>query len=201
MPQFVLTVTASDEYATETFDADGDLWSETDNTKTTVSRKTDDSERDSVMQMLGDSWQLDGGITLGDGYYVGDSVDGKGEGAYEDYTVVAGRVYKLSALHKVAHSSAYMTIEAYDQSNSVSINTTNVNDVRWITHEEQITAPAGCTTIRIKFLQKSDVQFSGPLFVDNVALNESAIVYDPDEYEREPLIVGSLLQTLSGRRI
>ncbi len=201
MGNFVLTSTAQDEYATETFDADGDLWSETDNTKTTASRKTTDSERDSVMQFLGDSWQLDGGQTLGDGNFLGDSDEGKGEGVYEDYTVTAGNIYAFSVLYKCDHGAAFMTIEVYDQTNVVLLNSTDVNDTNWNSHEERITAPVGCTTIRVKFLQKSTLAFSGPFYIDNVALNESAIIFDPEEYTRTPQVIGSFLQTLGGRRI
>lgn len=201
LANFVLAAVAADEYAIEAFDVNGDIWSETDNSKTAASRKTDDPERDSVMQILGDSWTLGDGKTLGDGYYLGDSDDGKGEGVYEDYTVTAGNVYAFSFLYKCGHSGAYMTIELYDQSNGLSINTTDVNDTSWTTYEERVTAPVGCTTIRVKLLQKSDDASSGPFLIDDVALNESAIIYDPEEYSRDPEIIGGFLQTLGGRRI
>ncbi len=177
------------------------MWSETDNSKTTASRYTGDGVRASVMQFIGNSWELGDGVTLGDGNYLGQSADGKGEGVYKDYTVTAGNLYTFSALHRVGHSDAYLTIQIYDQSNDESISSVNVNATSWTTRSERITAPFGCSTIRVKFLQKSDVAYTGPFFVDNVALNESGIVYDPDDYSYAPEVIGAYFQTLGGRRV
>lgn len=200
MANFILAITAHDNYAGETFDVDGDLWTATD-AAITVSRHTSDPVRSSVMKFVGDSWALGDGITLGDGYYLGDSEDGKGEGVYEDYTVTAGSLYAFSCLYKIGSAGAYLTIEIYDQTNEVSISSVDVTDTTWQSREEQITAPSGCTTIRVKFLQKSDLRRGGPFYIDNVRLDESALVYDPEEYSRTPIVVGDLLQTLGGRRV
>lgn len=199
MPNFVLTLSAPDSYDVETFDLDGDIWAETNATKTTASRYTSDTERGSVMSVQGDIWTLGDGITLGDAYQLGYSDEGAGEGAYDDYTVVAGEIYQFSCWYKCTNS-VELTMIIYDQSNGVAISTIQADDSAWTLYEERVTAPSGCTTIRIKFLQKTATKDSGPILIDNVALNESAISQDPDSYSRGPDAVASTHIALSGRR-
>jgi hypothetical protein len=55
--------------------------------------------------------------------------------------------------------------------------------------------------MRIEFVQKTGTYDSGPLLIDNIALNESGITIDPDEYSRTPSIVGHHQTALSGDNI
>jgi len=201
MPQFSLFVLAPEEYAEETFSVDADIWAETDDTKTTASRYTDEvSPRDSVMKFIGDSWTFGDGITFGDGYYFGDSDDGKGEGVYKDFTVSPGTLVVFSCLYKVVIAGT-LTITLYDQTNSADIITVDKTDSSLTIYDTRITAPAGCETLRVKFLQKSTIRRPGPFLLDNVNLNSSAIETDPDTYSRIPERVGSFHQTLGGRKV
>lgn len=196
---FVLTLTAPDEYGVEKFDTDVSIWPETDSSKTTTSRHTDDPTRDSVMKVQGKSWKLGGGKKLGDGMYLGDSPAGCSEGAYKDFAVAAGVRYAFSCLHKV--DTGTLTIDLYDQTNGTSISSVERSNTTWRGHETSIVAPAGCTVISVKFLQdESDVR-PGPLYIDNVSLNGNALLQDPDSYSRVPQRVGSFHQTLGGRRV
>lgn len=201
MPQFSLFVLAPEQYAEETFSVDADIWDETDDTKTVASRYTDEaSPRDSVMKIQGNSWTFGDGITFGDGYYFGDSDDGIGEGVYKDFTVIPGTLVVFSCLHKVL-TAGTLTITLYDQTNSANIITIDKTDASWTIYDIRITAPAGCETLRVKFLQKSTSRRPGPFLLDDVNLNSSAIETDPDTYSRIPERVGSFHQTLGGRKV
>lgn len=200
MADFTLTLIAPERYKVDTFETDPSIWSETDDAKTTASRNTSETfPRDSVMQILGHSWTLGDGITLGDGYYLGDSPDGAGEGAYKDFTVTAGVRYLLNGLYRMDNGA--VTIELYDQTNGASITSTAKTETSWSAVSLTAEAPAGCNTIRVKFLQKNDTIRSGPYLLDDVSLNGNILLYDPDTYRRIPERVGSFHQTLGGRRI
>jgi len=196
---FVLTLTAPQEYGVEAFDTDPSIWAETDSNKTETSRYTSDPDRDSVMKIQGVSWKLGDGCKLGDGYYLGDSPIGRGEGAYKDYNVAAGVRYAFACLHRMDRGT--LTIQLYDQTNGALLHSVNKTDTSWKSHEVSVVAPLECTTIRVKFLQKSDNVRPGPFYVDNVALNGNILLHDPDIYQRIPHRIGSFHQTLSGRRI
>ncbi len=201
MPYFSLFLIAPEAYGVHEFATDGSIWSETDDTKTTASRNTDEATpRASVMQFTGKSFTLGDGITLGDGYFFGDSDDGKGEGVYYDFTVVPGGLISFTCLFKVQYG-ATLTIIVYDQSNTATIETVDKTDSSWTSYTYIGTVPDGCTTIRIKFLQKSTSRRTGPYLIDNVAFNASAIASDPDRYQRIPEVIGSLKETLDGSRI
>jgi len=196
---FVLTLAAPKEHGLETFDTDASIWSATDTGKISISRYTGDSIRDSVMKIQGPSWTLGDGRTLGDGMYLDDSLTGMGEGAYKDFTVTAGIRYAFSCLHKM--SSGTLTIQLHDQTNNASISSVNKTDTIWKSYEASIVAPAGCSVIRVKLLQsESDVR-PGPFYVDNISLSGNVLLHDPDSYSRVPERVGSLHQTLGGRRV
>ncbi len=196
---FVLTLAAPKEHGLETFDTDASIWSATDTGKIFISRYTGDSIRDSVMKIQGPSWTLGDGRTLGDGMYLDDSLTGMSEGAYKDFTVTAGIRYAFSCLHKM--SSGTLTIQLHDQTNNASISSVNKTDTIWKSYEASIVAPAGCSVIRVKLLQsESDVR-PGPFYVDNISLSGNVLLHDPDSYSRVPERVGSLHQTLGGRRV
>ena len=94
-----------------------------------------------------------------------------------------------------------LTIELYDQTNNASISSVDKTDVAWNGYEKSVIAPAGCDTIRVKFLQNESDASPGPFRLDNVSLNGNVLVNDPDSYSRIPQRVGSLHQTLGGRRV
>ena len=200
MGNFTLTPTATATFDLEGFAGDSDIWTETDSDKTTASRYTSDGERSSVMKFVGKVWNLGDGITLGDESYLGNSTDGAGEGVYEDYTVTAENVYSFSCQYKCDNTSAYMTILVYDQDNSATICTIDVNDATWSLYEAEVTVPVGCTTIRVKFLQTAETTRGGPFYVDDVGLLENALTSDPDHYTRIPSISGGIQEALSGKK-
>jgi len=195
----VLVMIAPEEYEVEDFEVDADIWSATDSAKTTVWRYTSDpAPRNSVMAVRGKSWTLGDGVKLGDGYYLANP-QGKGEGAYKDYSVQEKVIYVLNCLYRIPEGGT-VTIQLYDQTNGAEISSKNVIDSSWNSAIFQITAPDNCTTIRVKFIQ-ADSQHPGPFLIDNVSLNGNILRRDPDEYKRIPIRIGSFHQTLSGRRI
>jgi len=196
---FVLTLTAPKEHGLETFDTDASIWSATDTGKISVSRYTGDSIRDSVMKIQGPSWILGDGKTLGDGMYLNDSLTGMGEGAYKDFTVTAGIRYAFSCLHKM--SVGTLTIQLHDQTNDTTISSVNRTGTIWKSYETSILAPAGCSVIRVKLFQSESDARSGPFYIDNISLNGNVLLHDPDNYSRIPERLGSLHQTLGGRRV
>lgn len=196
---FVLTLTAPKEHGLETFDTDASIWSATDAGKISVSRYTGDFIRDSVMKIQGPSWTLGDGKTLGDGMYLSDSLTGMGEGAYRDFTVTAGIRYAFSCLYKM--SVGALTIQLHDQTSDTAISSVNRTGTIWESYETSIVAPAGCGVIRVKLLQSGSDARSGPFYIDNVSLNGNVLLYDPDNYSRIPERLGSLHQTLGGRRV
>lgn len=200
MGDFILTLVAPQEYGVETFDNDPDIWTATDAAKTTITRETGESApRDSCMSIMGVSWALGDGITLGDGYYLGDSDLGKSEGVYKDFTVTPEVSYILTCLYKVVTGS--LSIRLWDQTNAALISLSVRTASSWSSEELTGTAPAGCTTMRVEFLQTGTQRRPGPYLIDNVALNGNILLYDPDEYRRIPERVGSFHQTLAGRRV
>jgi hypothetical protein len=199
MGNFVLTLTAPKEYGVETFDTDPSIWSETDDTKTETSRYVSDPIRDSVMRIAGKSWKLGDGMNLGDGLYLGDSPDGQGEGAYKDYTVTEGIIYTFACLYKM--DSGSLTVQLYDQTNDVEICVAEKTNTVWSSYEVGIVVPAGCNTIRVRFLQDNSDISPGPFYVDNVSTNGNVLLQDPDSYSRVPERVGYFHQTLGGRRV
>jgi len=199
MDNFVLTMAAPKEYGLEEFDTAGSIWSATDPNKTSVSRYTGDPVRDSVMRIQSASWTLGDGKVLGDELLLNDSVVGKGEGTYKDYTVTEGIRYSFSCLYKVGDGT--LTIQLYDQTNDAPINSVDKTDAIWNGHEISTVIPAGCTTLRVNFLQSQSDTRSGPFYIDDVSLNGNALLHDPDSYSRVPERVGSLHQTLGGRRV
>lgn len=196
---FVLTLAAPKEHGLETFDTDASIWSATDTGKISIGRYTGDSIRDSVMKIQGPSWTLSDGKTLGDGIYLSDSHTGMGEGAYKDFTVTAGIRYAFSCLHKM--SVGTLTIQLHDQINDTTISSVNRTGTIWKSYETSIVAPAGCSIIRVKFLQSDSDARSGPFYIDNISLNGNVLLHDPDNYSRIPERLGSLHQTLGGRRV
>ena len=199
MGNFVLTLTAPKKHGLEEFNTDASIWSATDVSKTSVSRYTSDPVRYSVMSIQSASWTLGDGKTLGDALSVNDSVVGKGKGAYKDFIVTAGVKYAFSCLHKAGDGT--LTIQLYDQTNDAPISSADKTDAVWNSYETSITIPVGCTTLRVSFLQSQSDARSGPFYVDNISLSGNVLLHDPDSYSRVPERVGSLHQTLGGRRI
>jgi len=199
MGNFVLTPRAPKEYGVETFDTDASIWPETDDTKTDTSRCTSDSTRDSVMRIAGKSWKLGTGKTLGDGFDLGDSPDGQGHGAYKDYIVMEGLRYTFTCLYRMDNGA--LIIQLYDQSNGAEMSTVYETKTTWGSHETSVVAPDGCSVVRVKFLQSDSDVKPGPFYIDDVSLNGNTLLYDPDRYSRVPERVGSIHQTLAGRRI
>ena len=199
MADMILTMTAPKEYGLETFDNDASIWFVTDGDKTSVSRYTGDSVRDSVMRIQGTPWTLGDGKTLSDGMYLNDSLAGRGEGAYKQYTVTPGVRYAFSCLYKA--DTGILTIELYDQTNGTSVSSVDKTDSSWKSYETSIVAPAGCTGIRARFLQDEFDIRPGPFCIDNVSFSGNVMLHDPDDYSRVPHRVGAFHQTLGGRRI
>ena len=199
MNNFVLTLTAPKEHGLEEFDTDASIWSATDAGKTSVSRYTGDTARFSVMQIQGVPGTLGDGNTLGDSVLLNYSVAGKGEGAYKDYSVTSGVRYTLSCLYKVV--SGALTIQLYDQTNGTLLETVDKIDTVWRNYEPSTVMPAGCTTLRVSFLQSESDAMAGPFYIDNVSLSGNVLLYDPDSYSRVPERVGTFHQTLGGRRV
>jgi len=199
MGNFVLTLTAPKEYSVEMFDTDVSIWSETDDTKTETSKYLSDPVRDSVMKIMGKSWKLGDGKNIGDCLSLGDSPGGQGEGAYKDYIVTAGLRYTFACLYKIDDGS--LAIQLYDQTNGSEICVAEKTDTAWSSYEISISAPAGCSTIRVKFLQSESDVNPGPFYIDNISLNGNVLLQDPDDYSRVPERVGYLHQTLGGRRV
>jgi len=199
MANFVLTLTAPKEYGLEEFDTDASIWSATDPSKTSVSRYTGDPTRDSVMKIQGASWTLMDGKILGDGMGLGDSLVGRGEGAYKDFAVTAGIRYAFSCLYRT--DTGTLTIQLYDQTNGAPVSSLDKTDTAWKSCETSIVAPAGCTAIRVELLQNDSDVKPGPFYIDNVSLSGNVLLHDPDSYSRVPQRVGSFHQTLGGRRI
>lgn len=199
MGNFVLTMAAPKEYGLEEFNTAGSIWSATDPDKTSASRYTSDPARDSVMKIQGVLWTLGDGKVLGDQLFLNDSIIGKGEGTYKDYIVTEGIRYSFSCLYKVGDGT--LTIQLYDQTNSATITSVDKTDAIWNGYETSAVVPIGCTTLRVSFLQSQSDTRSGPFYIDDVSLNGNALLHDPDSYSRVPERVGSLHQTLGGRRI
>jgi hypothetical protein len=151
------------------------------------------------MGMQGTSWKLGDGKTLDDGMYLCDSLAGMGEGVYKDFSVTAGIKYIFSCLYKM--SSGILTIQLYDQTNDTLISSVNRTETIWKSYETSIVAPVGCNVIRVKLLQSESDARSGPFYADNISLSGNVLLHDPDSYSRIPERVGSLHQTLSGRRV
>lgn len=196
---FVLTLRTPKEYGLEKFDTDPSIWTATDPSKSLINRYTDDPDRDSVMKIEGVSWKLGDSKMLGDEMYLGNSYNGKGEGAYKDFAVTSGIRYSFSCLYKVIMGT--LTIQLYDQTNDASISSIDKTDTAWKSCEMNISAPNGCNVIRIKFLQNEYDSKPGPFYIDDISLNGNALIHDPDSYSRVPEHVGCFHQTLSGRRI
>jgi len=196
---FVLTLTAPRNCGLEEFDSDASIWSASDPDKASVFRYTSDPTRDSVMGIKGVTWTLGDGKTLGDAMRLNDSLVGGGEGAYKDFDVTAGVRYCFSCFYKAGNGT--LIIQLYDETNDVSICSVNKTDVAWSSYETSVIVPAECTTLRVNFLQDESDISSGPFYVDNVSLSGNVLLHDPDSYSRVPERVGSLHQTLGGRRI
>jgi len=196
---FVLTLTAPKEYGVEGFNTDNQIWSATDASKTTVIRYTGDPIRDSVMRIESKVWTLGDSKLLGDGLRLGDSISGMGEGAYKDFSVFPEIEYSFSCFYKVY--TGILNIKLFDLTNGGIISSMDKTEAKWKSYESSFTIPSGCNTIRVAFLQSDLNKGSGPFFIDDVSVNGNAIMYDPDNYSRVPERIGSLHQTLSGRRI
>ncbi|MFC1714867.1 LamG domain-containing protein [Candidatus Poribacteria bacterium] len=199
MGNFILTLTAPKEYGLEEFDTDASIWSATDVSKASASRYTSDPMRNSVMRIQSVLWTLGDGKTLGDALLLNDSIVGKGEGVYKDFTVTAGVRYSFSCLYKVGDGT--LTVQLYDQTNDALISSVDKTNAVWSSHETSAIIPVGCTTLRVGFLQSQADDRSGPFYIDNVSLSGNVLLHDPDSYSRVPERVGSLHQTLGGRRV
>ncbi len=195
---FRLTLIAPTEYNVETFSSEVDLWEETDKNKTSVSRYILDKDRDSVMKVKGKTWKFGDGYTFSSGLCFDDSVEGKREGVYKDFSVSAGVRYVISFLYKVIIGS--FDFEIHDQDNGNVILTKNLSSLIWADCEETIVIPDKCKTLRIKFLQTNNAH-STPFYIDNFSINGNALLSDPDNYERISEKIGGMHETLSGRRI
>ena len=196
-PTFRLTRIAPDEFGVNNFSSDGDLFSETTGAKTDVTRYTGDPDRPSVMKIKGVTIALGDGYTLGGGYYLDDSVVGVGEGAYEDYAVTEKVQYSLSFLYKIDLGTLIFIV--YDQTNATIIHTAVITYQQWRSYERNFIVPEGCNTVRIKFLQAN--AHSSPFYIDNFSINGNVLITNPDDYRRKPVRMGTLHQTLSGRRV
>lgn len=195
---FRLTLIAPTEYNVETFSNEVELWQKTDENKTSVSRHISDKDRDSVMKIKGKTWKFGDGYTFSSGLCFDDSVDGKREGVYKDFSVSSGVRYAISFLYKTIIGSFDFVV--YDQDNGNVILTENLRSLTWADYEETIVVPDNCKTLRIKFLQ-TDSAHSTPFCIDNFSINGNALLSDPDNYERLSEKIGGMHQTLSGRRI
>ena len=92
-------------------------------------------------------------LTLAGGYYLNDSIDGKLEGAYKDYTVTPLVQYSFSCLYKVEVGT--LSIRLYDQTNNALLAIANVTDTVWTAYDVNITIPtaetAGLKTSTLTF--------------------------------------------------
>jgi len=195
---FILTKIGPQEFDVNTFTTDGTLFTETTEAKTEVSRYTSDPERASVMKIRGTIIDLADVLTLAGGYYLDDSIDGKLEGGYYDYTVTPGVQYSFSMLYKIELGTLELIL--YDYSNTANIEVASLTSSVWSSYEVNITIPDSCTTLRVKLLQSNAVH-SSPYYIDNVSLNGNVLLTNPDTYRRIPEKSGLLHQTLSGRRV
>jgi hypothetical protein len=143
------------------------------------------------------TWNLGDGIVLNDAKNLGAYCDATGHGAYKDYVVSPGMNCPFECLHN--QDAGTLTIEFYDQTNLASIQTADKTDTSWATYTTSVDAPAGCTTIRVKFLQKDST--SAQILIDNVEFITNTITDEPDRYNRTPQRVGHMHTTLSGRRV
>lgn len=195
MGNLILVTRAAKQYGLETFDYDGDLWTESDSEFTTVSRYTSDPDRASVMKVIGDCITLGMGFTLGDGMELGDAV--AGEGVYKDYAVAGGQVHNLTFFYR--GDSGTLRFQAYDQSNGAEISHTDLTDATWTAYEKLITAPASCSTVRLKFIQEGNPAMA--FLIDDVNFSGNAFAKDPDVYHRWPTVVRTFTQLAGGRRV
>lgn len=195
---FRLTLIAPTEYKVETFSNEVDIWQETDENKTNVAKYTLDKDRDAVMKIKGSTWTFGDGYTFSSGLCFDDSIYGKREGAYKDFTVTPGVRYVISFLYRVEIGTFDFIV--YDWDNEEIIISKNLRSLTWSSYEETIVIPDNCNIVRVKFLQADDVH-SSPFYIDNFSINGNALLSDPDSYERLPEKIGGIHQTLSGRRV
>ncbi|MBD3181052.1 hypothetical protein GF312_02100 [Candidatus Poribacteria bacterium] len=196
---FALTPSAPREYQVETFNSSESIWMVTDDLQVEAFRYTSDRIRDSVMQFTGLPWTFGDSKTLGDSLNLDDSPGGCGEGVYRDYEVTAGLSYTFSCLYKI--DSGKLVIQIHDLTNEEAIVTVSKDEMSWSAYEVSIKITDGCDTIRVKFLQDFTDPSPGPFYIDDVSLRGSVIMSDPDRYSILPEKIGSIYETIIGRRV
>jgi hypothetical protein len=120
---------------------------------------------------------------------------GAAQGAYKDYTVVGNDLVWVTFIS--LETSEVTTIEAFDQTNGVSI----ASQAASIDSADVIlfafTVPATCELVRIKITTSSAVTVD----IDNFSFARNAIIINPDNVMPSPEDVGGVAQTLNGDRI
>ncbi len=124
------------------------------------------------------------------------------EGVYKDFTVTAGQKISCSFFVKSTSFSDNFTAIFYDQTNGAAITTYTPHtvDTTWRCFEVEVTAPTGCTTIRVTL----NGVVADTYEIDSFAFNKDEIVIQPSGpggYEGNPDIVGVVKQSLRGNRI
>jgi hypothetical protein len=120
---------------------------------------------------------------------------GASQGAYKDYTVVGGDLVWVTFIS--LETSEVTTIEAYDQTNSVSIGSQAASASAAGTIFFAFTVPATCELVRIKITTSSAVTVD----IDNFTFARNAFIYNPDDLLPNPNVVGGVLQVLDGDRV
>jgi len=188
-------------YQKETFDADSNLWSESDPEKVEVSRYSGDSDPDrgSVMRVVA----AKSGFTLGSGYTLGDAVSLGGtkqlvgsEGVYKVHSDQSVGKYTVGWLYKAQSGSFLFRIR--DEVNGITYASGSLNSLEWawVEKEIEITQEADIKSdITVRFYSGENYLIDDYYFIRNMILR------DPDEYLRTPHKVGRFQNTLSGRRV
>lgn len=180
MPQMRLTLMKPDETDVELFDYDTDVWTVLD-AGSTVDRYTGDADRTSVMR------------------FTPSAAD---DGVYKDFTVVANETIHVTYF-VLGAATRTMGIIFDDVTNGVEISNAvgSTTDANWNFFTFEVTAPAGCTTIRVSLIHRSGT--AAAYLIDNFAFNESSILpgNQPRSYVPDPEKVGGIKMALVGDRI
>jgi hypothetical protein len=116
-------------------------------------------------------------------------------GAYKDYTVEGGDLVWVTFIS--LEVSERITIEAYDQTNGVSIDSQAGSVSAAGTIFFAFTVPATCTTVRMKITTSQ----AKTIDIDNFAFCRNALIVNPGDLLPNPNVIGGVGQVLDGDRV
>lgn len=120
---------------------------------------------------------------------------GAAQGAFKDYTVVPGDLVWVTFLS--LETTEATTIEAFDQTNGVTIASQAGSIDSAATIFMEFTVPATCTTVRMRITTSS----AKTVDIDNFAFSLNSIIINPNPVSGIREEVGGIGQALNGDRV